>query len=393
MHEMGFGLLSIFLPLFVITIGGSLVEIGIMSSVALFAAIPASFIWGYICDRTRHYKRYILLSFLASTIILYLFTLTNNISLLILLYALMSFLHVAHEPPKNVLIAESYSRDDWERSFAFYEGFTEVGWLIGLISGFMASAYGFSHAFTLLLCSTLNLAAFASSLILVKDPLLIFERRLVSMEKSIDFACKGVFLASRIFDGMSSNGRLKRENVGAFCGGLALFSLATSMLFTPMPVFVSDVIKAAALPSSLVFAIFVLNSGGGVLGYFLAGSRSDQQTGKRNIGRIAIFRSFLSFLLPILAVVHIPTYSVMLLTVILILMGFAYALFLVYVLSLSMELIPSGKSGLFNMLTGIGGACGSFSGPFIAAKLGFVSVFIVAGLIFFIAYIAFRIFT
>jgi MFS family permease len=53
-HEMSFGLLSVFIPLYVVTIGGSLVHIGIMSAIALFLAIPSSFFWGYACDRTRH---------------------------------------------------------------------------------------------------------------------------------------------------------------------------------------------------------------------------------------------------------------------------------------------------------------------------------------------------
>jgi MFS family permease len=394
-HEMGFGLLSIFLPLYVITIGGSLVDIGVMSAAALFVAIPASFFWGYVCDKTRHYKRYILLSLLTSTILLYLFTMTSNISLLILLYAVMSFLHVAHEPPKNVLIAEFYSREDWERSFAFYEGLTEAGWLIGLVLGFLTSAYPvFGQAFPLLLCSALNLVAFGLSVALITDPLLIFERSLVSIEKSIDFASRGVFLASRIFDGVRVTNRLKKENLGAFCIGLVLFSLATSILFTPMPVFVSGAVRDAGLSPSLVFAIFVLNSGGGVLGYALAGSRSSQQTGKSNVSRIVLFRTFLSFLFLLVAFAQFSTFNVMLVTSILFLMGFAYAMFLVYTLSLSMEMIPAGKAGLFNVLIGIGGACGSFIGPFIAAQaLGFTYVFMTAGIVFLVAYIAFKIFT
>jgi len=100
-HEMAFGLLSVFLPLYVIAMNGKLVDIGIMSATALFLMILASFFWGYICDKTRRYKRYILISFLASTVFLYLFTLTMSIALLIILYAAMSILHVAHEPPKK----------------------------------------------------------------------------------------------------------------------------------------------------------------------------------------------------------------------------------------------------------------------------------------------------
>lgn len=386
-HEMAFGLLSVFLPLYVIAMGGSLVDIGIMSAVALFLVIPASFFWGYICDKTRRYKRYILISFLASTVFLYLFTITTSVGLLIILYAVMSILHVAHEPPKNVLIAELYSREEWDKTFARYEGFTEVGWLIGLLLGFLMSIYRLAATSTLLLCCSLNLVAFIISVILVTDPLLIFERRLVSIEKTIDFTFKGAVIASKILDGLSQNERLKRENLRAFCSGLVLFSVATSILFTPLPIFFS---KELTLPASVVFAMYVLNSGGGVVGYFLASRRSTQTTEKSHIGRTVIFRSMLAFLL--VAVTQKPAYGVVLAAIILILMGLAYALFLVYTLSLSMELIPPGKAGMFNVLLGIGGASGSFIGPFLAQTFDFMYVFLIAGIIFFLSYIAFKIF-
>ena len=386
-HEMAFGLLSVFLPLYVIAMGGSLVDIGIMSAAALFLVIPASFFWGYICDKTRRYKRYILISFLASTVFLYLFTLTTSVGLLIILYAVMSILHIAHEPPKNVLIAELYSREEWDKTFARYEGFTEVGWLIGLLLGFLMSTYELGATSTLLLCSGLNLVAFIISAILIADPLLVFERRLVSIERTIDFTFKGVVIASKLLDGLSLNERLKKENLRAFCSGLILFSIAASILFTPLPIFFSQELM---LPASVVFAMYVLNSGGGVIGYFLVSRRSTRATEGSNIGKTVIFRSVLAFLL--VAVTQKLTYGVALATVILILMGFAYALFLVYTLSLSMELIPHGKAGMFNVLLGIGGASGSFIGPFLAQTLDFMYVFLIAGILFFLAYIAFKIF-
>jgi len=300
----------------------------------------------------------------------------------------MSVVHVAHEAPKNVLIAELYSHEDWERTFASYEGFTEIGWLIGLLLGFFMSTYGFGSATTLLACAGLNLTAFVLSVFLVTDPLLVFERGLVGLERTIDFTSRGVFLASRLLDGISVNEKLKKENIGLFCSGLALFSLATSILFTPMPIFVSNIVSEAGLPASLVFAIFALNSAGGVGGYFLAGSRSTRLTGKIGIGKIVMFRSLLAFLL--IAGLEMPSYNVILATTILVLLGFANAMFLVYALSLSMELIPAGKAGTFNVLIGVGGAFGSFVGPFIAQAFGFLHVFAAAGIIFCLAYVAFK---
>jgi MFS family permease len=299
-------------------------------------------------------------------------------------------MHVAHEAPKNVLIAELYSHQDWERSFAFYEGFTEVGWLIGLLLGFVLSTFGVGPVNMLLVCSGLNLVAFVLSLLLVKDPALIFERGLVSIEKTLDFASRGMFLASKIMDGVSNGERLKKENVGAFGAGLVLFSLATSILFTPMPIFVSNVVQGAGLPEGVVFAIFVLNSGGAIVGYAFAGSRSSEPSGKRHLGKVVVLRGFLTFLL--IVTLQITTYSVGFVTGILILMGFAYAMFLVYALSLSMELIPAGKAGLFNVLIGTGGALGSFLGPFIAQTFGFFIVFMTTLGLFIMTYVAFKLF-
>jgi len=385
---MSFGLLSVFIPLYVLAIGGSLVDIGIMVAVALFLAIPASFFWGYACDKTRRYKRYILISFLSSAIVLSLFTFTSSILLLTMLYAIMSIFHIAHEPPKNVLVAELYSREQWGRAFALYEAFTEAGWLVGLALGFFVSVYGVSSTYTLFLCSGLNLVALVISLFLVADPVFLFERGLVSIEKSIDFTYRGVAIASRILDGYTTNERLKKENLTAICLGLMLFSLATSTLFTPLPVFLSSQL---VLPTSIVFAVYILNSGAGVAGYIVAGRRSDSTSKKSAINRIVMFRAVLAF--AFVGAALVPTYQVASTALILVLYNFAYALFLVFMLSLTMGLIPAGKSGLFNALIGAGAAGGSFIGPFLAEEFGFAYVFIVTGVVFLFSYIVFKVFS
>ena len=387
-HKMAFGLLSVFLPLYVVAIGGSLVDIGIMTSAALFSVIPFAFFWGYICDKTRRYKRYILLSFVSSTVLLYAFTLTTGIGLFIILYVVMSILHAAHEAPKNVLIAEYYSREEWEKSYALYEGFTKVGWLIGLLLGSLVSTFGFEANFTLLLCSGLNLIAFLISLFLVADPLLVFERRLVGIERTIDFTCRGIDVASKILDGLSFDGKLRRENLYAFCCGLVLFSFASSTFFTSLPIFFS---KGLALPTTMVFMVYVLNSGGSVVGHFLAGRRSLQLEEKTKIRRIVLFRSALVFMFIVFA--SLSSYTAVFAAAILILMGLAYAMYYTLTISLSMELIPAGKAGLFNVLVSLGAACGSFLGPFFAQTLGFMYQFLTAGIIFCIAYVAFKIFS
>jgi len=386
-HEMAFGLLSVFLPLYITGhLGGSLTDVGIMVAMANFVAVPFSFFWGYLCDKTRRYRFYILLSFSAVTILLYLFSLTSIIMVLIALYTAIAVFHVAHEAPKNVLISENYSRVEWERSFASYEALTEFGWISGLLLGLLLSTYGFSSASLILFCSLLNLIAFVASLFLVRDPLFVFERRLVAIERAVDFAHRGFSFVSKVLDGMRIKENFRNENVSIFCAGLLLFSLATSMLFTPLPVFFS---MGLGVSQSLVFGIFMFNRFGNFLGYVLAGRRAQQLDGRNVVKRANLVRGALSLLL-ISTVVWFSVFTLSLAVIALMVMGVAYGFFLISTLSLSMELIPEGKAGAFNALIGLGGALGCFLGTYMAENYGFLTLFLVTSMGFFLSYIAFK---
>jgi MFS family permease len=393
-HEMAFGLLSIFIPLYMVAnaaaggLGGSLVDLGIMVSSALLCSMPASFFWGYICDKTRRYKAYILLSFMSTTIILYVFTLTSNVAFFIILYVIMSMLHVAHEAPKNVLIAEHYSREEWEKSYSFYQRLAELGWLIGLFLGLIASTSSLTAQYTLLLCSGLNLVAFVLTIFLVTDPIMIFERRLVSIEKKIDLTYRGAGIISQILEGLRLRRKFKEESFVAFGIALVFFSLASSTFFTPLPIFF---VQDLGFPTAMVFMIYMLHSGGAIAGYFFVSRRASDIDAKTQIRRIALFRSLLVFLL--VAVVQRALFTTLFSVVVLVLLNFAYAVYYVLALSLSMELMPAGRTGVFDVLIGLGTASGSFLGPFLAQTLGFLPQFSVAAVIFFLAFAILRIFS
>jgi MFS family permease len=388
-HEMAFGLLSVFIPLYVVLqLNGSLLELGIMTSVALFCGIPASFFWGYICDKTRRYKIYILLSFVSGAIILFAFTLTTSVFVFIALFVVLQMFHVAHESPKNVLIAEHYSREEWEKSYSAYEGLTEVGWFIGLLLGFFAAVFSVSSSLTLYLCAGLNLAAFILSIFLVADPLMIFERRLVGIERRIDFTYRGLENASELMDGHFSGESLKQESFLAFGIALMLFMLGSGVFFTPLPIFFE---RQLSFPSSMIFFVYMLNSGGAMLGYLVAGRRSPYSNAKTQMRRIVLFRSVLIFSL--VAVVDLVASPMVFAGIILVALGFAYAVYYILTLALSMELVPQGKNAVFDVLVGLGAATGSFLGPYLAGVSGFVSTFLVAGGLFFLAFLIIWLFT
>jgi MFS family permease len=399
-HEIAFGLLSVFIPLYLVAfkdtsiLGGPLVALGVMTSIAIFCSIPASFLWGYLCDATRHYKAFILLSFLSSAIILFLMALpfAQNIILFVILYVVMQVLHVSHEAPKNVLIAEHYSREDWEKSYGFYEGLTEIGFIIGLAIGLVLAigAFAFTTAlsatvlatYTLFLCSVLSLVAFILSIFLIADPMLIFERRLVGMERTLDFANRGIESY-----GLRWKGALKKERFPGFAFAIIIFSLATSLFFTPLPIYLKEIFQGQA---SMVYVAYILNSVGATVGYFLIRNRARTMNIRKQVPRFVLARSLLIFLF--VGVIQLAFSPTIMTGIFLVFLGFAYAMYYIMMISLSMELIPEGKSGFFDGLVGLGAAIGSFLGPFLAEYLTYLPTFIIAGVGFFCAYLILKIF-
>jgi len=400
-HDMAFGLLTVFIPLYVVVfLGGPLLVLGIMTSIAIFCSIPASFLWGYLCDKTRHYKAFILLSFGSIAIILFLMTLpfAQNLIAFVILYTVMQMLHVAHESPKNVLITEHYSRNDWERSFGFYEGITELGFIVGLAIGLFlfASTIAFStlSIYTFYICSAINFVAFILAIALIADPLMIFERRLVGIERTLDFSHRGIEGSSRLMDGLKWKGSLKKDSFLGFAVAIVIFSLATSLFFTPLPIYLRDVFGGQ---QPFVYLAYILNSIGGTVGYFLIGAKSASINIRKNMPRLILIRSLLVFAL--VGVVSFAIAPTTLTCLLLICLGFVYAMYYIMMLSLSMEIIPEGKSGLFDGMVSLGAAVGAFTGPFLAhyfeylpQQFVYVPIFAITAVLFLFAFIALKVF-
>ena len=398
-HEMAFGLLSVFIPLYLIafkdtsSLGGPLVALGIMTSAAIFCSIPASFLWGYLCDATRHYKAFIMLSFLSSAILLFLMTLpfAHNAPLFVVLYIVMQVLHIAHEPPKNVLITEHYSRNDWEKSFGFYEGITEIGFILGLGMGLVLTIGLFSFTaalsaavlatYTLYICSALSLVAFILAVILIADPLMIFERRLVGIERKVDFTYRGAQSY-----GLNWKGSIKRENFAGFAFAIIMFSLATSVFSTPLPIFINQGLNQ---PIYMVYVAYILTSIGATVGYFLIRGKAHSIDLRKQMPRFVLLRGLL--ILGLVVVVWLAFEPVLMTGILLVFLGFAFAMYFIMMISRSMELMPQGKSGIFDVLVGLGAGIGSFLGPFLASNLNYLPTFLIAAVVFLVAFISFKV--
>jgi sugar phosphate permease len=315
----------------------------------------------------------------------------QNLIVFVVLYVIMQILHVAHESPKNVLVTEHYSRNNWERSFGFYEGLTEIGFIIGLAAGMFlfASSLSFSvlATYALYICSALSVAALVSALVLITDPLMIFERRLVSIERKLDYTYRGVEGSTRLMDGLRWDGSLKEDSFRGFALAIVMFALATSLFFTPLPVFLKD---GLGLPTSMIYVAYILNSAGATTGYFLIRGRAQSMDIRKQMPRFVLLRSILIFTL--VGVIWFAFSPKIMTGILLIFIGFAYAMYYIMMLSLSMEVIPQGKVGFFDGLVGLGSALGAFLGPFLAHDLNYLPAFVITAVIFLAVFVTLKLF-
>jgi hypothetical protein len=158
------------------------------------------------------------------------------------------------------------------------------------------------------------------------------------------------------------------------------------MLFTPLPIFLAQNMRLA---TSMVYALYVLNSSASAIGYFFVSRNvAEALDGRKRLQKVVLFRSGLVFLLATFTIIDVQKTVVV--ASVLALMGFTYAVYHIHALSLSMELIPAGKAGLFDALTGLGSALGAYLGPFIAQAFSFAYVFTFSGAMFLLAYVFFK---
>jgi MFS family permease len=399
-HEMAYGLLSVFIPLYIATsitsggLGGHLVDIGIIIGLAVFCTIPASYFWGWICDKIRHYKPFILLSFLSSALILLLFTLpfAQNIVVFSALYILMNILHNAHESSKNVLISENYSHNQWGRAHSLYKGLNEIGLIIGLAIGFLTFTatqnFGVNTTYAFYICSGLSFTAFLFTLLFVADPIMNFERRIVRMERTLDYTQRGFQTVSKMWHGDMDTSNFRQTRFLGFGLAILFFSLATAVFFTPLPIFFTGYL---GLDPGSVFIVYVLASIGAISGYFINRNRTFGGDAKKRISRMILLRGLIIFL--IVGVVGLSFYPLVMAGVMLIGLGFAFAVYTILMLCNAMALVPEGKTGIIDVLAGLGAGSGAFLGPFLAGIIGYLPAFLIAGLLFLVAFVCLKVFS
>lgn len=376
--ELAFGILSVLLPLYLIEeISGNLMDVGLIFFVKGIIQIPAVVLWARYIEKKAGCKFFILISFLISSLLIFLLTVAESVWSFLGLNVMLSFFYVAHRPATRVLIAESVPSSEWDDGFARHNLVLNIGGMFGLLAGaFWLTRL--SNKNLMLLCGALVSISLILSMILIQDPPLMIERRFVRFERFVYLAEQASYnLAYAPTDEFRKSYLTRYPNPKPLILGIFLFPLASSMVFTLIPIFLSQNIGAS---SSLIFLILLIKSITTLIGYTLIRTHM-QNNGLRMIKMASILRIFFPML--ILVSGFLPFYlSLTLNSLALVIAGFAWPYFSVPSTTLWMETAPKGTAGIYTACVNLGVALGSLLGGLISSYYGYEPLFILSTAIF-----------
>jgi MFS family permease len=380
------GPVGTFVQLYILELHGTVIDIGLATTLFNAVSIPAAIIWGYATDRLTRRKPIIVLSYLAVAATLILFVSVRTVYGVDILYSVFSLLSSAAATPLNLLIMETQPKSRWTATFARLSMMSSIGVTVGLLLGV---AWGDFLPFNLLVVplTALSVLSAAMSVVMIKEPSLAFERNMILMVSRSFFqrllALPMLFLKvptavdfRRLFKG--SKFYLTREPALLYAS-IAAFYFASGIFNTSL---VPSLYRAQVTKSE-VFLVSVVAMTLQTASFSYYGQRLNQQNLKENAfgglvlrsvgyGAIGVSAFFLTGL-PYLA------YSMVFYTLA---AGLAYAVY--YAASNVMVFNMLGRSGqgsslgVYSALVGFASMLGSFVSGFISFYTGFYLTFLVA---------------
>jgi len=162
------------LPLYVLRLGGTVVDVTTISAIYNLVVIPSSIFWGTVTDRIPRRREFFQLSYLGMGVICVAMFELRSLFWLAALYGLLAFVLVANGPAANLLIMESTDKASWMSTFANFSLIANLGAAAGLLVGLVWSSYIPLDLF-LIFCSVCSYCSLVLASLLVKTPTITLE--------------------------------------------------------------------------------------------------------------------------------------------------------------------------------------------------------------------------
>ena len=371
------GLVNILVLFFLLqNLHGDLLEVGLVTGVAALALIPSQMVWGKLVDSLGRCKPFLVVGFVGMGLTVAAIPFAGSVPLLLVVVALKSLLYAATLPARQLLTVESEERSGWQRGLANMQFLTALGETAGMGLGTaMVANLGFGELF--LISSGLCLVSALALGVLAREPGLMIQRRLVSLERSVgtimavsDYAGYPRLSPGR-WPGGDISGILNRSTkylmTGIFC-----FSLAGSAFYSPLPAYFLMFYSSQA-----VFFVFFVGSLAGSFGYLLIGRLF--RSAAKSLLLSSLSRMVVLPMLVLGAIGASP--GLMAAAIVLAVLEVLWSLFDVSSMFAYLETAKVGRAGFYGALVGLGGAGGGFLGGLYSNAWGFDSLFMLCSIL------------
>lgn len=287
-----FGGASLLVPLYLVQLGASAVQLGLLAAAAAIGGAPGAIIFGRLADRTEHRRQLIIGTLSVVSVSLVLVPLVSTISLIIVLNAVLWLVVAAVGPVLTMVVVDGIPESAWSTRIGLINKFQGYGWAGGLVLGTVWPAIGAGLLPDAVVVRSLFflLAALSGASVLWisrslprPDRHVTAERNIRKIARLVTESQRGIRTATFM---ISPNRlywttraihpyRLYRRfdsGLGIYLFAAAIFFTGFAMFWAPLPLFLT----ASGFAPEYVFGFYLLSSLGSAVLYERAGILASQ---------------------------------------------------------------------------------------------------------------------
>ena len=381
-----FGPVGTLIQLLILNLHGTVIDVALAITLFNAVGVPAALIWGFITDRFQQRKLIIAASYSATAVILVSFLFANTGYLVSLLYAVFSFATAASTTPLNLLIMETERKQKWATAFARFSMITSIGQTVGLA---LSVGWGlfFSLNYLVIPLAVLSVISAALSVLMIKEPNVMFERQAIAMNKPSFFhrilAVPFFFIRTpRLNDFKRVFRNIKFEltrQAPILYFSIFLFYLASGIFNTSLV----PSLQANNVSSFLIFLATTVGLVVQIISFRYAGPYTDKKSPvKAAVGGLVLRSAGYGLLGVSLYIISGVRFLVPVLILYPLAAGFAYSVYYTASNTMVFNTLRGGRQGaslgVYSALVGVATLLGSLISGFTSFFLGFSITFIIA---------------
>ncbi|MFQ5793988.1 MAG: MFS transporter [Candidatus Bipolaricaulia bacterium] len=394
-----FGTASLLIPLYAaVVLSASVGQVGLISSAASLAGVPAGILWGRLSDRLKRRKIFMIVGFTGVAIAFLLMGFSANLLQFVLLSALMNFAWMASASVSTLLVIERFDQSRWELRIGRFSTYGGSGWVAGLALGVLwmqlaedgdSTATMMRALFYLIAFMTL-VSALLAKVWVPESRQHVKRRRFRSLSITGGNAIvEGLKYAPLRMYHLARPRRLLEvihprrfgKELTTYYQTAVLFFTGFMIFLVPFPIFLKQVL---GLSNSEIYLLYIINAGAKASLYRWAGKLAER-FGNRRLQRTTLWVRVTIFPLAFLSLALTDHHLLVLafIAVLFAVSGASWAFIgvsgVAIVSKLSGEGLRGQAIGTYNALAGIGGILGALIGGYLA-EFSYLATFLLASL-------------